>query len=272
MSMTDVGFMKSFIRLCDDGWQQGWHERNGGNLSYRLKDEDVDDIKKYLKPEGWESIGVSVPELKGEYFAVTGTGKYFRNAGSDSENFMGIIEVDESGDRYRKCWGLSHGSKPTSELPTHLLNHQVNKVTTNGLHRVIYHAHPANVIALTFVLPLEDKAFTREIWETMTECPLIFPEGIGVVPWMVPGGKEIGIATAELMKNYSVVVWTHHGLFCSGEDFDLAFGLMHTVEKAAEILVKVYSIGQGRRQTITTEGFRKLAEVNGVALPERFLQ
>ena len=32
------------------------------------------------------------------------------------------------------------------------------------------------------------------------------------------------------MKKYDVVIWAHHGMFCSGEDFDLTFGLLHTVE------------------------------------------
>ena len=27
------------MRMCDDCWLQGWHERNGGNLSYRVKPE-----------------------------------------------------------------------------------------------------------------------------------------------------------------------------------------------------------------------------------------
>lgn len=44
----------------------------------------------------------------------------------------------------------------------------------NGKHRVIYHAHTTNVIALTFVLPLKDEIFTRELWEMATECPVVF--------------------------------------------------------------------------------------------------
>lgn len=32
-------------------------------------------------------------------------------------------------------------------------------------------------------------------------------------------------------------------MFCSGKDFDEAFGLMDTAEKAAEICVKVRSMG-----------------------------
>ncbi len=27
------GIMQDFIRMCSDGWEQGWHERNGDNLS-----------------------------------------------------------------------------------------------------------------------------------------------------------------------------------------------------------------------------------------------
>lgn len=37
MKFLEAEFVKGFIRMCDDGWNQGWHERNGGNLSYRVK-------------------------------------------------------------------------------------------------------------------------------------------------------------------------------------------------------------------------------------------
>ena len=36
MKFLDAEFVQGFIRMADDGWQQGWHERNGGNLSYRV--------------------------------------------------------------------------------------------------------------------------------------------------------------------------------------------------------------------------------------------
>lgn len=75
-----------------------------------------------------------------------------------------------------------------------------------------------------------------------TECPVVFPDGVGVVPWMVPGGREIAVATSELMKKYDLAIWAHHGMFAAGEDFDLTFGLMHTAEKSAEILVKMLSM------------------------------
>ena len=84
-------------------------------------------------------------------------------------------------------------------------------------------------------------------------------------------GREIAVATSALMKEYDVAIWAHHGMFCSGEDFDLTFGLMHTVEKSAEILVKMLSMRPDKRQTISPQNFRDLAKDFKVTLPEKFL-
>lgn len=272
MKILDAEFVKGFIRMCDDGFRQNWHERNGGNLSYRLKQEEKNLIQDELNKDApWQPIGTNVSGLAGEYFLVTGSGKYFRNVILDPASNLCLIEVDETGDNYKILWGLINGGRPTSELPSHLMNHEVKKEVTGGKHRVIYHAHPTNVIALTFVLPLNAEVFTRELWEMATECPVVFPSGVGVVDWMVPGGQEIAIKTSELMKQYDAAVWAHHGLFASGEDFDLTFGLMHTIEKSAEILVKVLSIQPNKQKTITPDNFRDLARDFHVTLPEKFL-
>ena len=272
MKVTDSKCVQGFIRMCTDGWDLGWHERNGGNLSYRMKDEEVAEIKSnFTDKNEWQDIGTSVPNLAGEYFIVTGSGKFMRNVQLDPEANISIIEIDSSGEKFRILWGMRDGGRPTSELPTHLMNHEVKKLATNGKYRVIYHAHCTNTIALTFVLPLKDEVFTRELWECATECPVVFPQGIGVVPWMVPGGRAIAVETSKLMKEYDVAIWAHHGMFCAGEDFDLTFGLMHTVEKSAEILVKVLSMAPKKMQTIQPQEFRDLAKDFKVSLPEKFL-
>ena len=273
--MTDIlslPFIKGFCRMADDGWNMGWHERNGGNLSYRMKPEEIRSVKKYLNHDGfWISTGTETPGLAGEFFLVTGSGQYFRNTSGAPEENIGIIELDKAGGAYRICRGLTKDGRPTSELPAHLKNHEVKKKRPGGAHRVIYHAHTPNVIALTFVLPLNDEVFTRELWEMMPECPIVFPGGVGVVPWMIPGSADIAAATSEVMRRYDIAVWAHHGTICSGEDFDSAFGLAHTVEKAAGILLKVLSVSPEKRQTVTTGNLRDLAEALGLDLPEAFL-
>ena len=105
-----------------------------------------------------------------------------------------------------------------------------------------------------------------------TECPVVFPGGVGVVPWMVPGGKDIAVATSELMKKYDLAIWAHHGIFGTGEDFDSTFGLVDTVEKSAEILVKVMSMVGEKRQTITRQNFIDLAKDFNVTLDEETLK
>lgn len=227
-------------------------------------------VKENFNAKEWQPIGTSVPTLANEYFLVTGSGKYFRNVSIQPEDSICMIELDEKGENYRIVWGLIHGGKPTSELPSHLMNHEV-KVLVNPEYRVIYHAHTTNIIALTFVLPLKDEIFTRELWEMATECPVVFPSGIGVVGWMFPGGKDIAIETSKLMKEYDLAIWAHHGMFAAGYDFDLTFGLMHTAEKAAEILVKTLSMQPNKLQTITAQNFRDLAVDFNVTLPEKFL-
>ena len=272
MNVMDTDFFKKYIDMADDGDRMGWHERNGGNFTYWIKQEEIESIRDELSKEGkWMPIGTCVKDLAKEYFLISGTGKYFHNMKKDPMHTVGIIEIDETGEQYRICWGLLDGGKPTSEMPTHLMNLEVRKNMTNSEERVIYHAHCPNLIALTFLLPLKDEVFTRELWEMITECPVIFPEGVGVVKWMVPGGKDIAVATSKKMENYRAVIWAHHGLFCSGIDFDSTFGLMHTIEKSAEIYIKVHSVQTKKAQSITPDDFRQLAKEFHVTLNERFL-
>jgi len=273
MSIMENEVIKGFVRLCDDGFWMGWHERNGGNLTYRMKTDEADECRRFFnpKPREWTPCKVNAENLAGEFFISTGSGKFMRNIALNVEDNICIVELNEMGSAYRVVWGLAKGGVPTSEFPSHLLNHSVKKAASNGTHRVIYHAHTPNVIALTFVLPLTAREFSRALWKSMTECPIVFPAGVGVVPWMVPGGAEIAKASSKLMKDYDAIVWAHHGTFCSGTDFDTTFGLMHTIEKSAEIYAKALSCGKRIHQTITDDELREVAKAFGVSLNEAFL-
>ena len=238
-----------------------------------MTEEDVEAARPAFtaEPREWHEMGVTCENLAGEYFITTGSGKYFRNVPLAPAANIGIVEINDAGSAWRIVWGLENGAVPTSEFPTHFMNHSVRKRVTDGANRVIYHCHATNVIALTYVLPLTDRDFTRPLWQSATECPVVFPEGVGVVPWMVPGGVDIAKATSKLMETYQAAVWAQHGLFASGPDFDTTFGLAHTIEKSAEIYVKVLSTGLPVRQTIEDESLRAIARDFGVTLNEAFL-
>ena len=269
-------FMQGFVRLCTDGWEQGWHERNGGNLTYRMTDEDVRSSQSffYEQPSSWMPMGVHADNLRGAFFAVTGAGRFMRNVQLDVAHNVGIVEINEAGDAWRIVWGLRDGGLPTSEFPSHFMIHSVRMQATDGASRVLYHAHPENVIALTKVMPLSSREFTRALWKAMTECIIVFPKGVGVVEWMVPGGADIARATSELMKTYDACIWASHGLFASGPDFDMTFGLMHTIEKAAGIHVKALMLNGGSSDfpnTITDDGLRAIVQELNLPVNEAFL-
>ena len=108
----------------------------------------------------------------------------------------------------------------------------------------------------------------------MTECVVVFPAGVGVVPWMVPGGADIARATSEQMKTFDAVVWASHGLFVSGADFDATFGLLHTIEKAADIYGRARAMNGGSGEflnTITDEGLRQIGREFNVKINEAML-
>jgi rhamnulose-1-phosphate aldolase len=251
------------IKVINDMWLKGWDERNGGNVSFRLLKEEVERYKDELTGNRTLELFNEVKEVAGEYFLVTGTGKYFRNVILDPKVNLGIIKISENGCSYTIVWGLEDGTKPTSELAAHLLSHISRMKATKGQSRVVMHTHTTNLIALSFVLELTTENFTKQLWEMCTECLVVFPDGIGVIPWMVPGKEEIGRATADAMSKHPMVLWPYHGVFGTGKDLDEAFGLIDTAEKAATILVKVLSMG-GKKQTITDQQLRDLAEGFGV--------
>ncbi|KAA1139572.1 rhamnulose-1-phosphate aldolase, partial [Citrobacter portucalensis] len=140
-------------------------------------------------------------------------------------------------------WGLTHEAVPTSELPAHFLSHCERFKATNGKDRVIMHCHAPNRIALTYLLDNHTARSSPKLWEGSNECLVVFPDGVGILQWMVPGTDEIGQATAEEMQKHSLVLLPFHGVFGSGHTLDEAFGLIDTAEKSAEVLVKIFSMG-----------------------------
>ncbi len=231
-------FMVEMIRTATNMYGHGWDERNGGNISLMLSEDEVApylDLSAVLRelPTGFDA-----PALDGKYFLVTGTGKYFKNVQYAPEVNLGLIRVTDSGRTAQLLWGYTDGGKFTSELPAHLMSHAA-RLTVDPENRVVMHCHPGNLLAMTYVHTLDEKAFTRTLWQMCTECIVVFPEGVNVLPWMLCGTNAIGEATAEKMRTARLTVWAQHGIYGAGRDLDETFGLIETAEKAAEIYMKI---------------------------------
>ena len=261
-------FLREMCATTANMYRLGWDERNGGNISWLL---DPDEVGEYLDlnhvirtiPTGFDATA-----LIGRIFIVTGTGKYFKNVTADPAGNLGIIRIAQDGTTAELLWGYSDGGQFTSELPAHLMSH-ISRLAIDPDNRIIMHCHPDYTLALTQVVPADERTISRVLWQVMTESIIVFPEGVGVLPWMVCGTNAIGEATAEKMKDYRLVVWTLHGIYGCGKTMDKAFGLIETVEKAA----KMYLLAAAKPQlnVITDAQLAAVAERFGVNYRKEFL-
>ena len=261
-------FVEEMKRTTANMYRLGWDERNGGNISMLLDGAQVGEYLDLNKVIRTIPTGFKADSLIGKIFIVTGTGKYFKNVEIDPENNLGIIRIAKDGTTAELLWGYSDGGRFTSELPAHLMSHMA-RLEVNPENRVVLHCHPTYTLAMNYVHELDDKKFTHTLWQTCTECMVVFPDGVGVLPWMLCGTNEIGEATAEKMKDYRIVVWGLHGLYGAGKDIDEAFGLVETVEKAAQLYM--ISAHLPRINTITDDQLREIAEGFNVDYRKDFL-
>lgn len=259
--ILEAPFMQEAMEACHYFWQAGWGENHAGNLTYLLS---IEEEAAYLS--GAEVIA-SMPltfkaaDLAQRCFLVTRSGAFFKRMKKYPERDFGIVRIKEDGMGIDLLWGLEGGGKPTSEFPAHLLCHSARR-GKDPANRLVLHCHPTYTIAMTFKHTLDEAAFTKTLWQLNSECILVFPEGVGLLPWMVCGEGAIGPATAKKMEEFRVVVWPHHGIFACGKSIDEAVGLIETVEKNA----LVYMISGGTfRQSITTEQLKSLAAAFGLA-------
>lgn len=257
-------FVREMCKTASNMYRLGWDERNGGNISYLLNEEevaeylDLNNVIRTIPLMGVNEVDFDASPLEGKIFIVTGTGKYFKNVEDDPETNLGIVRIGKGGKEVELLWGFADGGRPTSEFPAHMMSHMA-RLSVDPENRVVMHSHPTNTLAMNFVHELDEKKFTHTLWEMCTECIVVFPDGVGVLPWMLCGTTEIGVATANKMKEFRLVVWAMHGIYGAGKTLDETFGLIETVEKAAQIYMLTAHLP--RINTIKDEDMLKLLEL-----------
>lgn len=265
--ILNAKFMREMCSTTSNTYRLGWDERNGGNISYMLEESEVAeylDTEKALREipvMGVNNVEADLSPLEGKIFLVTGTGKYFKNVEKDPAVNLGIVKIGRGGKSVRLLWGFEDGGRPTSEFPAHMMSH-IARLKVDPENRVVMHSHPTYTLAMNFVHELDEKSFTHTLWEMCTECIVVFPEGVGVLPWMLCGTSEIGVATAKKMEQFRLVVWAMHGIYGAGKTLDETFGLIETVEKAAQIYMLTAHLP--RKNTIKDEDMLKLLQLFGV--------
>lgn len=233
--------IKKFIEIIDNMYRLGWDEKNGGNISVLM---DAEEVKRVFGKAKTKRI-IPLPliandNIRGLVFVITGTTKYFRNVKNDPETNIGVMRISQDGTKAEVIWGFENNGTFTSEIYTHLLCHST-RLTIDSNHHVVMHTHPLYILALTHVHELNEKTLTVDLWRTMTESVIVYPDGVGIIPWQVCGTQKIGEETAEKMKTTRCVIWPLHGIYGCENNLDDAFGLIETIEKSAQIYLLTHN-------------------------------
>lgn len=237
--------IKDVSELADYLWQRGWAERNAGNISVNLsgmiKEEfgQMDEYPVFQLDREYSAIS-------GGYFFVTGTGKRMRDLARNPMKNACILKVSDDGKKYHiisRNKNNLYDFRPTSELPTHLAIHE-QLVIDKSPNRAVVHTHPNELVALTQIKQFQNESeLNRLLWGMHPEAVVFVPNGLALVPYILPGTESIAKATLKRLKDSDVIMWEKHGTFAVGEDVLDAFDKIDIMSKSAQIFFMVKQAG-----------------------------
>lgn len=222
-------------------WQNGWAERNGGNITVNVTDLVDDEIRRMPAISEVKQIGVTLPQLKGCYFYCKGTGKRMRDLARKPMDNGSVIRILDDCASYVII--ADNAVMPTSELPSHLTVHS-RLIESGSAYKATVHTHPIELVAMS-----HNKAFlgkdvlTKILWSMIPETKAFCPLGLGIVPYTLPGSNELADATLKELEDYDVVMWEKHGVFAKGLDVMDAFDQIDVLSKSAKIYINAKCMG-----------------------------
>lgn len=238
-----------FVHCCEVGGKHGWHERSGGSMSVVLDAETLTHIEyglDFSKP--FVPLEKKTEKMGREFLLVTGSEYMLEDAPRYPEDLCGVVQIGPDGDSYRTVMGFESGISPTADLNMHLLIHN-ELYHKNGKKRsVVYHCHPSNLTALSYLLPLEEESFTKTLWRSSVQCREAMPRGIGIIDHLETDRIRIGENCAKLLKKRDAVLLAFHGLILQGDSLMGIVGEAESIEKAADIRMKLLQVPDGIRQ------------------------
>lgn len=222
-------------------WQNGWAERNGGNITVNITSFIDEKVKQLPALSEVKAIGTTLPHLKGCYFYCKGTGKRMRDLARWPMDNGSVIRILDDCASYVII--ADNLVQPTSELPSHLTvhNHLIEKGST---YNATVHTHPIELVAMSHNRAfLEKDVLSNLLWSMIPETKAFCPLGLGIIPYTLPGSVELADATLKELDDYDVVLWEKHGVFAQGLDVMDAFDQIDVLVKSAKIYFNAKCMG-----------------------------
>jgi len=206
-------------------------------------------------------LPVAVPALAGATLLVTGSGRRLREVGSDPEANLGALRIAADGRT-----AVLHTSprrlfaRLTSELNSHLAVHADRMQADRPNLHALVHAQPLQLTLLSHMPAYrEGDTLTRRLLRWEPETLINLPEGVAVLPFMLPGSDDLQQATLAALRTHQIVVWSKHGVMArSDHSITRVADLIEYAETAARYELLDLSTG-GHAEGLTADDLTRIA-------------
>lgn len=217
-------------RLSDIGAAEG----AAGNASVCFR-EPLNTTALFPRVQSME-LPLAVPDLAGATLLITGSGRRLREILDEPAANLACVMIEEGG-RTGKMFTSPdcRFKRLTSEFNSHLAVHHDQMKSRQMVMHTVLHAQPVHLTYLSHIPRYQDGRYLNThllCWQP--EMILNMPEGIGVVPFILPGSPEQMTETVRSMREHRIVVWSRHGIVTRSDDSIVhALDLIEYAETAA---------------------------------------
>jgi rhamnulose-1-phosphate aldolase len=192
-------------------------EGAAGNISLCLR-RPLEPAARFPQVEQIE-LPLPVPELAGATFLVSGSGRRLREIIDEPDAGVGCIVV-EAGGRTGKLFTspLRRFERITSEFNSHLAVHYDQLLTGGTDFHALVHAQPPQLTYLSHIARYQDEAYLNaHLLRWQPETIINLPEGIGFVPFRIPGSPALMEGTVAALREHRIVIWAKHGVMARSD-------------------------------------------------------
>ena len=160
-----------------------------------------------------------VPELAGATFIVSGSGRRLREIIDDPTANLACIVVNPGGKTGKLYTSLHRRfERMTTEFNSHLAVHYDQIRTTDTNFHAVIHAQPVHLTYLSHVPRYQDEQYLNtHLLRWQPENIVNLPEGIGFIPFLLPGSPDLMAANVKNLQQHSVVIWAKHGVMARSD-------------------------------------------------------
>lgn len=214
-------------------------------------------------------LPMAAPALYPGSLLVTGSGRRLREVLQDPAANLGFITIEKGGRTGRLYTSPRRlFERLTSELEAHLVVHQDQVGATKTDFHAVVHAQPVYLTYLSHLSRYRSAAvLTQRLLRWQPETVVNLPEGIGCVPFHVPGSAALSAATSRALRAHRIAVWRKHGVVArSDRSVKRAVDRIEYAETAARYEY-LDLVGGGMAQGLTAREIRAISRAFGIAPP-----